>query len=151
MENQKIFSTTINILVNHLNYGNHLGYDSVLSILQEARMRWLKTINPALSEINIQDGVGWMVREAHLIYDSEAHHGDELKIDLFVCNATKTSFTLEYKVENETTEKKLCSATMSFICFNFANSKIARIPNILLDAFKVEHMSERVSRQFRNV
>ena len=36
---RELYTTTIPVMVNHLNYANHVGYDSVLTILQEARMR----------------------------------------------------------------------------------------------------------------
>ena len=69
MNKEAFFSTPVNVLVSHQNYGNHLGYDAVLSLLQEARLRWLKTIRADLTEVNIEDGVGWLVKEVHLTYD----------------------------------------------------------------------------------
>ena len=140
MNKRKIFSTKINVLVNHLNYGNHLGYDSLLSILQEARLRWLKTIKRGITEINIEDGVGWLVKDVHLTYEAEAHHGDELLIELFVSETTKTTFTIEYAVTNQTSEKQVCYATTNLVCFNFGRSKVARIPSCLIIALESDPM-----------
>jgi len=134
MNKSKIFSTKVDVLVNHLNYGNHLGYDSLLSILQEARLRWLKTLKKDISEINIENNIGWLVKDVHLSYEAEAHHGDELNIDLFVSSPTKTSFNLEYTVTNKSSGKKVCDATTTLICFNFERSKVARIPNLLISS-----------------
>jgi|GEM_PF-6580709 len=134
MENPQIFSTTVKVLVNDLNYGNHLGYDSLLNILQEARIRWLKTICSSISEINIENNIGRLVKDVHLTYESEANHGDELKITFTASNQTKISFTLCYEVENITTSKSLCSAETTLACFDYDKKKIARIPNILLSA-----------------
>ena len=39
-----IFQTEITIRVSDINYGGHLGNDSLLSILQEARVQFLKSI-----------------------------------------------------------------------------------------------------------
>lgn len=132
MSKRHFFSTQINVLVNHLNYGNHLGYDSVLSILQEARLRWLKTIRPDVTEVSIENGVGWLVKEVHLTYESEAFHGDVLLIELFVSEKTKASLTLEYAVENKTAHKKVCSATTKLVFYNFEKSKVVRVPDCLL-------------------
>ena len=118
----------------HLNYGNHLGYDSLLSILHEARLRWLKTLSPSSSEINIENNVGWMIKEVHLIYKSEATHGDKLKINLSASNKTRIGFSLEHEVENITKGKVLCCGTMPLVCFNFEKGKLSRIPSIILDA-----------------
>ena len=131
MESNAIFSTEINVQVSHLNYGNHLGYDSLLSLLQEARLRWLKTINPSSSEIDIENNVGWMVKEVHLVYKSGANHGDELKINLSVSNQTKIGFILEHEVENKTSGKILCYGTILLVCFDFNKGKPSRIPGIL--------------------
>ncbi len=132
MENNPIiFVTEISVQVNHLNYGNHLGYDSLLSILHEARLRWLKTLSPSASEINIENNIGWMVKEVHLYYQSEAKHGDELKINLSVSNKTRIGFTLEHEVENQTTGKILCRGKIPLVCFDFNRGKPSRIPSIL--------------------
>ena len=136
MNEIKIFSTRVAVLVNHLNYGNHLGYDSVLSILQESRLRWLKTINQDCSEINIENNVGWLIREVRLSYETEAHHGDELNIDLFISNCKKTSFVFEYVVANLSNEKTVCRAATTQICFNFEKLKISRIPETIASFFK---------------
>ena len=137
MDSNKIFSTTVVVLVNHLNYGNHLGYDSLLNILQEARMRWLKSLCQHATEINIENDIGWMVREAHVIYHSEAHYGDELLIDLFISkNDRMSSFTLSYEVYNNTTSLALASASTDLVCFDFTKSKPSRIPNLLLTSLQ---------------
>ena len=40
---QKIaFTTTLDVRISDINYGNHLGHDSLISLLHEARMRFLK-------------------------------------------------------------------------------------------------------------
>lgn len=124
------YSTTIEVLVSHLNYGNHLGYDSLLSLLQEARLRWLKSLG-AESEINISDGVGWMVKRVSLVYDAEAHHGDSLGITLKITETKRTSFIITHTVVNRTTDKSVCSGDIALVCFDFTRNKIARIPDLL--------------------
>ncbi len=128
MQEHVIFKTTLHVLVSHLNYGNHLGYDALLSLLQEARLRWLKSINPDFYENNIVNSIGWLVKEVHLCYFSEAKHGDELSIILSLSNTTRTTFTLEHHVNNVTTGKELCRATLHFVCFDFEKNKISKIP-----------------------
>ena len=50
-----LFSTTILIRVTDLNYGAHVGNDTVLSIIQEARQQYL--LSKGYEELNI-DGLG---------------------------------------------------------------------------------------------
>ena len=134
--NKNIFETTIPVLVNHLNYGNHLGYDSILSILQEARIRWLKSIDKNASEINIQDNIGWLVKKVELDILSEAFHGDLLRVSLFVDEYKKSHFTLQYDVENIDKKNKLCQSKTQQVCYDFESEKISRIPKILMDIFE---------------
>lgn len=126
-----LYITTISVLVNHTSYGNHLGYDSLLSILQEARMRWLKTISPDLSEINIDGNVALLVKDLAVTYESEAHHGDELTIEMSVADTSKTSFIIKYQVLNKTTNKNLASASTTLVCFDTNKSKVVKIPPLL--------------------
>lgn len=136
VSNNIIFETTIPVLVNHLNYGNHLGYDSILSILQEARMRWLKSIGEKITEINIQDNIGWLVKKVELDILSEAFHGDLLRVSLSVIEYKKSHFTLQYKVENINQKNKLCESKTQQVCYDFSSEKISRIPKILMDIFE---------------
>ena len=93
------FSTSIPVLVNHLNYGNHLGYDSVLAIIQEARIRWLKKYN--LGEKKLSNDTGYLIGDVILNYKSEAFHGDILAVSLYIENIKNKSFEIIYDIRNK--------------------------------------------------
>ena len=93
----------------------------------------------------MEGNIGWMVKEVHLTYKSGANHGDELEIFLFISNKTRTSFTLDHGVENNTTGKTLCSSTITLVCFDFKKNKPSKIPDILL------HAMSRVKNPYSNV
>jgi len=121
-----IFKTTIPVLVNHLNYGNHLGYDSVLSIIQEARMRWLKQYG--LGEKTLQGDIGYLIGDVILNYKSEAFHGDILSVGMYIDNIKSKSFDIKYIVKNEATDKLVAVSLTSHVCFNFQSKKVVAIP-----------------------
>lgn len=81
------FKYEASILASHLNYGNHLGYDSVLSLMQDARMFWLKSNN--MTELSLQGDIGWMVSEVAVSYKSEGSFSNEIEILVYVTNSTK--------------------------------------------------------------
>ena len=128
-----IFSTKLTILVSHLNYGNHLGADSMLSIFQEARVRWLKSLDVNMTEGNIENGIGWIMKDAHIDYQSEGHFDDKLTIDLSIADTTKASLNLSTQIYNDTANQMLCQGTTRLVFFDYQSSKVARIPAILLD------------------
>jgi len=63
-----IFKTEITIRVSDLNYGGHLGNDSVLSICHEARLRFLKHLG--YSELDVE-GSGIIMSDAAIQYKGE--------------------------------------------------------------------------------
>ncbi|MGH7791582.1 MAG: acyl-CoA thioesterase, partial [Thermodesulfobacteriota bacterium] len=67
-----VFSTEIPLRVNDINYGGHLGHDSILTLTHEARVRLLRKYG--LTEINIY-GPGLIISDAVIVYKSEAFYG----------------------------------------------------------------------------
>ena len=54
---KKIHSFKLNVRINDLNYGNHLAFNSLAGMLQEANVSWLKSMNKEATELNIQDNI----------------------------------------------------------------------------------------------
>lgn len=129
MENA-LYTTSIPVQVNHLNYGNHLGYDSVLSIIQEARMRWLA--ENKMTELSIENGVGYLVTKVEVDYKAEAFYGDNLLINLAVTNVRKRSFEFQYEVINESSGKIVAIAKTGHVFYDFSNKKIAQSPDCFM-------------------
>ena len=75
------FSTLIDVRITDINYGGHLGNDSVLGIIHEARVRLLA--DKGFSEGDI-DGVGILMMDAVINFPSEGFYGDKLRIDVAV-------------------------------------------------------------------
>lgn len=85
---QKIlFSTNIIIAIGDINYGNHLSNDAVLRLCHEARIRWLK--HHQLNEINIGNGNGLIMADTAIQYTAQAHHGDELNIQIGIIDISR--------------------------------------------------------------
>lgn len=99
-ENEKtIFSTKLTVLVNHLNYFGHLGYDAVFSIIQDARIRFLQQYE--MTELSIDGSIGYMVVGAFSNYLHEAFIGDALTVSLYVANVKRKLFTMLYQIKNQ--------------------------------------------------
>ncbi len=54
---QCLFSATLEVRISDINYGNHLGHDSLVSLLHEARVRFLRHLG--YTELNY---VIWVTR-----------------------------------------------------------------------------------------
>src|SRR4030042_4187219 len=93
-----IFSTEIKIRIGEINYGGHLGNDSLLSILQEARLRFLS--HHGFSEKNVA-GYGIIMADAVIIYKSQAYYGDVLIIKISLADVRKHACDMIYSVRNK--------------------------------------------------
>ncbi|MEI2750570.1 MAG: thioesterase family protein [Ferruginibacter sp.] len=65
----KVLGTVeIPLRITDMNYGNHLGNDALVSILHEARVKWLNNLN--YTELNVE-GAGLIMGELVVSYLNE--------------------------------------------------------------------------------
>ncbi|HRG78402.1 MAG TPA: thioesterase, partial [Cyclobacteriaceae bacterium] len=62
-----IFHTEIGVRVSDLNYGNHVGNDSVLTLMQEARTLFYRSMGFE-SEVRLEGMIGQIVSDAAIVY-----------------------------------------------------------------------------------
>ena len=122
-----IFSTEIAVRVSDINYGGHVGNDRILSMLQDARVAWLRQWE--LSELNI-GGCGLIMADAAVQYKGESFLGDKLNIELLVDSLSGFSFDLFYKISTQRNGEPVNSAfaTTAMICFNYDQRAIVSMP-----------------------
>jgi len=121
--NQNVFSTEIKIRITDLNYGGHLGNDSMLSILHETRVRFLKHFG--YSEMNVA-GVGIIMADAAIQFKTEAFYGERLKIEIAVGDFSRVSFDIYYRILSGTREVALAKTGIVF--YNYETKKVAAVP-----------------------
>jgi len=122
------FTTKIPIRITDINYGGHVGNDTILSILQEARYQFFNHLG--YTELNI-GGVGTIMSDVGIEYKKEIFYGDEITVSLAVGDFSKVSFDLFYKIEKRTIDDKIIPvviAKTSIVCYDYNQKKIAMIP-----------------------
>ena len=125
------FTTFIPIRITDLNYGNHVGNDSVLSLLHEARVQFL--IHHGYTELNV-DGVGLIMSDATLEFRNEILYGDKLRASIAATEFSRVGFELYYKLEKLVVQESgsvekwvpAVFARTSMVCFNYELKKIGR-------------------------
>jgi len=126
-----LFETEIAVRASDLNYGGHLGNDTLLTLLQEARILFYRQLG-FNSEISFEGTVGQIISDAAIQYKSESFLGDVLNIQLGVVEITKFGFDMVYRVVNKETGKEIAFAKTGIVCFDYEKRKVASIPTILL-------------------
>ena len=119
------FSTTIPIRITDVNYGGHVGNDSVLSLIHEARMHFLNHIEYTEMEF---EGVSLIMSDAVIEFKSELFYGEELKVYVAVDNITKVSFDIYYKLVKTNDEKVIALAKTGMVCYDYNKKKVISVP-----------------------
>ena len=120
-----IFKTEIPIRITDINYGGHLGNDSLLSIVHEARVRFFKSLN--YSESNIE-GSGIIMTDAAIQYKSEGFYGDKLIIEVTVNDFSGIGCDFVYRITNKNSQKEIALAKTGIVFFNYEKRKTASVP-----------------------
>ena len=121
------FSTPFAVRITDLNYGNHVGNDSVLSFLHEARVRYLASLG--FSELNM-GGVGMIMADAALIFKNEIYYGDDLVISIRPTEFNRVGFDLVYKIEKKREGQFLtvAIAKTAMVCYDYGLKKVTGLP-----------------------
>lgn len=89
------FSTQMQIRVTDLNYGGHVGNDTILSLLQEARQQFLQSRGYA--ELSIES-FGLIMADAMIEYKKELNHKDSIEIAVVATDFDKLGFDIYYRI-----------------------------------------------------
>ena len=119
------FSTEIQVRISDINYGGHLGHDSILTLTHEARMRFLHKYG--FSEMNI-DGVGLIISDAALVYKSESFYGDTLRIEIAVLDFSQYGCDFIYKITEKGSGREVARAKTGIVFFDYEKRKVAPVP-----------------------
>nr|MCU0331934.1 thioesterase family protein [Ignavibacteriaceae bacterium] len=128
--------TEIPIRITDINYGGHVGNDSLLSIIHEARVRFLKHLDYSESDV---EGNGIIMIDAAVQYKSEGFYGDELVVEIAVNDFTGIGCDIVYRLTNINTSKEIALAKTGIVFFNYDKRKTAPVP--LEFKKKIEGMS----------
>jgi acyl-CoA thioester hydrolase len=119
------FKTEIPIRITDINYGGHLGNDKILSLIQEARVRFLKELG--YTEMDVE-GFGIIMIDAAIQYRSEGFYGDIILIEVEAGDFDKLGFDLFYRLFNKETGKEVAIAKTGIAIFDYDKRKIVSVP-----------------------
>jgi acyl-CoA thioester hydrolase len=120
------FSTEIVVRISDINYGGHLGNDSVLSLVHEARVRFLK--HHGFTEADI-DGVGIIMTDAVIVYKSEGFYGNILRVDVGVQDLSKVGCDFIFRLTNKERGSEIARAKTGVVFFDYEQKKIISMPD----------------------
>jgi acyl-CoA thioester hydrolase len=126
-----LFSAEIPVRVTDLNYGGHVGNDSILSILHEARVQFYRHLGFD-SELRFEGPIGQIITDAAVVYKSESFLGDVLIVQIAIAEFNKYGFDMIYLITNKATSKEVARGKTGIVCFDYDRKKVASIPITLM-------------------
>jgi len=121
------FTTELPVRITDLNYGGHVGNDSMLSLIHEIRVQFLR--HHGYEELNVA-GVGLIMADVTIEFKSELFYGDRLEASVAAAEFSRVGFELYYKLTKKTGEKWLpvSFARTAMICYDYKLKKIVSVP-----------------------
>ncbi len=120
-----LFTTEIAVRVSDINYGGHLGNDAVLSLAQEARVRFLRSHGWSEKDVG---GVGIILTDAVVVYRSEAFYGDVLVIDVAVGGLEKLGCDFLFRMVSKDSGREVARVKTGVVFFDYAARKPRPVP-----------------------
>lgn len=129
------FHTVIPVRITDVNYGGHVGNDTVLSILHEARVQFLNSLG--YSEMDLA-GVGMIMSNVTIEFRTELFYGDSIRAFVAASNLSRASFDIFYRLvkDNDPTNPEVALAKTGMVCYNYSRKKIVAIPEPALNKLK---------------
>lgn len=122
------FSTRISIRITDLNYGNHVGNDTILSLLHEARVQYL--LSHGYTELNL-GGTSLIMGDVAIEYKAEAFYGDIITAYVGTADFSRVGFDIFYKLTRENAGKEIvvALAKTGMVCFDYTARKVTQVPD----------------------
>jgi len=122
-----IFGCEVPIRITDLNYGGHVGNDSMFAIIQEARVQFLGSFG--YGELAFE-GLGLIMANATIEFRNELFHGDITRVEVGIFEITNISFDLYYHLSTKKKDKftSIAEARTGMVCYDYKAKKIASIP-----------------------
>lgn len=126
------FRTKIPIRITDLNYGGHVGNDTVLSLIHEVRVQFLQSFGYA--ELDFE-GVSLIMSDVGIEFKAELFYGDTITVFVTANNFSRIGFDVYYKLMRD--ETVVAVAKTGMICYNYITRKIVSVPATVKEKLSV--------------
>lgn len=114
------FSTELDVRFDDINIGAHMGFDKLVTLVTEARSRYLEWL--AISEVA---SPGVIVTDLAVTYRSEARLRDRLRIDVGVAERSRVGGDIAYRVVRPADGTVIAIAKTGIVFFDYDTGRVA--------------------------
>ena len=117
------FTATIPVRITDLNYGGHVGNDTILSIIHEARVQFLKSFGYSEKDLG---GVGMIMSDVVINFKNELFYGDVVNASVAVKDIGRASVDIVYLLKKG--DVVVAEAKTGMVRFDYERRKVTAIP-----------------------
>ena len=124
-EDQFCFTTQLTVRITDINAGNHLANDSMISMISEARARFLFAYG--IAETNKDKGI--IVTDLATTYKAEAHARDALLFEVGVMDFNKYGGDIIFRITRPADDTLIAMAKSGFVFYNYLETRVVPMPS----------------------
>ncbi|MCY1268090.1 Long-chain acyl-CoA thioesterase FadM [compost metagenome] len=120
------YHTVLTVRTTDINGGGHLGNDAMISMISEARARFLYECH--ITEGVDANGIGYVATDLATTYRAEAFARDKLRFDMGMMDLNKYGGDIVFRVTRIEDGKLIAMAKTGFVFFDYRARKVVPIP-----------------------
>ncbi|MCP4021228.1 MAG: acyl-CoA thioesterase [Desulfobacteraceae bacterium] len=133
MTEKFIFETELEVRMADINPAHHVGNDTFISFLQEARVQFFEFLGfPMVG----QDKKGFIIADLAVSYKSQAFYKNRLKFEVGAGEFNKHGCDIFYKVTNIKTGDPVILAKTGVVFFDYVKNEVVDIPEKFVSHFR---------------
>lgn len=124
-----MFEKKVRVYYEDTDAGGIVYHSNYLNFMERCRCDWLMHLGYNVAELEQNQRLVFVVREANLLFEQPARLFDELRVITEVLHVGKVKLELRQAVYNG--EQKLCSATIKLAALHSESFKLTAMPDRL--------------------
>lgn len=132
------FKTVLTVRITDINFANHLGNDAMISMISEARARFLYHFGVPDTDAH---GTGIIVTDLATTYRAEAHARDQLQFEIGTMDFNRYGGDIVFRITRVGDGQLIAMAKSGFVFFNYRDSKVTTMP----EAFRAQFAAQAAS------
>ncbi|TDV06102.1 thioesterase family protein [Paraburkholderia caballeronis] len=131
-EDQYCYSTHLTVRITDINFANHLGNDSMISMISEARARFLYDSGV---EEQPDSRTGIIVTDLATTYRAEAHARDQLLFEVGLMDFNRYGGDIIFRITRPADGALVAMAKSGFVFFDYGAKKVVPMPETFSSRF----------------
>lgn len=127
-----MFSSAFRVYYEDTDAGGVVYHSNYLNYMERCRCDWLASLGFDVADLQVNQGVMFVVREANIEFDHPARLFDQLTVTASALHVGKVKLVVEQKIYNQT--QLLCKATIKLATLESGSFKLSAMPESLRKA-----------------